>query len=158
MALKRVVLPAPLEPIRPVTPPAGISNDTPSTAFTPPNATAASRTIKLPFASEDAKGAKYCDSKGAVPLSTVRVFPSSEPFFRFFTLSPSHSNIPTSPSGAINVKIIRVPPYMSPSYSCTSRDNSGSHLTKAAPRTAPMSLCFPPMINARTTMIERLTP
>ena len=42
MALNSVVLPAPFDPIKPVTAPASISNETPSTALTPPNVTAAS--------------------------------------------------------------------------------------------------------------------
>ena len=48
MALNNVVLPAPLDPMTPVTFPASTSNETPSTARTPPKITLASVTVRWP--------------------------------------------------------------------------------------------------------------
>ena len=112
IALNKVVFPAPLEPIRPVTPPAGISKETPSTAFTPPKATAASRTIRFPLFSEDESGARYEDVRGEEEILIGLTYSSllSSLVLAFLIRSPSHSNIPTSPSGAISVSMIRVPP------------------------------------------------
>ena len=66
MALNSVVLPAPFDPMTPVIFPASTSNETPSTARTPPKITLASETFRWPRLSEFARSASGGDCKGVM--------------------------------------------------------------------------------------------